>query len=74
MNDNKTNITELLQRRIKRHGLNPTQEHFDQLFREFLDLWQKTETEAVNRRVSRLCLLDGLDAFLLDQVAKRNDK
>ena len=74
MNDNKTNITDLLERRLRRHDLKPTPDQFDGLYRDFLDFWQQAETEAVNRRVSRLCLLDGLDAFLLDQVAKRNDK
>jgi hypothetical protein len=69
-----TYVANLLQRRIRRHDLNPTQEQFDQLFSDFLELWQQAEIEAVNRRVSRLRLLDGLDAFLLDQVAKRNDK
>jgi hypothetical protein len=76
MNDKKTqtNITDLLHRRIRRHDLKPSPGQFDGLFRDFLELWQKAETEAANRRVSRLRLLDGLDALLLGQVAKRNDK
>jgi hypothetical protein len=72
MNQQETYISNLLQRRIQRHGLKPTQGQFDGLFRDFLDLWQQAESEAVCPRESKLWLLSALNSYLLVQVAKRN--
>lgn len=71
MNQKETYVTNLLQRRIKRYGLKPTQEQVDCLFRDFLFFWRQAENEAVCPRESKLWLLNALDSYLLGQIAKR---
>ena len=72
MNEQETCIANVLHTRIDRHGLKPTQEQFDCLFRDFCDLWRQAEKEAVCPRESKLWLLSALNSYLLVQVAKRN--
>jgi hypothetical protein len=74
MTQQETYINDLLQRRLRRHGLKPTEQQFNDLFRDFIGYWREAEAEAYSPRKSKLWLLNALDSYLLGQVAKRNDK
>ena len=66
-----TYIANLLQRRIKRHGLDPTGQQFNELFRDSLDIAASESTRRTVPKESKLWLLEKLDLFLLGHAARQ---